>query len=62
MLVYELCNKCGNWIDQYRIITPDGKCYENFDYTAFLDMYTLADVKRFQIEKTAGVVTMEVVL
>lgn len=62
MLVYELCIKCSNWIDQYRIITPDGRCYEHSDYMDFSDKYTLADVKRFQIEKISGVVTLEVVL
>ena len=62
MLVYELCSKCGNWVDQYRIITPDGRCYEKFNYMEFSDKYTLADVKRFQLEKTAGVFTLEVVL
>lgn len=62
MLVYELMTRCGNYIDEYRFIKPDNR-YEVFtSSTRVPERFTLSDVKRFQIEKTAGVITMEVVL
>lgn len=62
MSVFELVRRCGNYIDTYRIIKPNGDFDEYSTYTIIPDMYGLTSVVSFQIEKIAGQVVLEVVL
>jgi len=62
MLVYEVINKCGNWIDEYRILKDQEICAEFISPTSLPDRYSMCNVVRFQIEKIDHNVLMEVVI
>lgn len=62
MLVYELISKCGNVIDEYRILKDSEVCSTFQTAETLPDRYSLCNVVRFQIDNIAGIIILEVII